>query len=76
MNFIVVKLHDVSQPVGDVSAVLDFVEFRHIGRYQTHIDTFQIEQVDNILHRTLAEDRQHPQLVLLVEHARHIGGEY
>jgi hypothetical protein len=53
--------------------MLDSVFTKRVGRYKAHVDILQPDDVDEILGRALAEHRQHPEFVAIVQHGGHVG---
>src|SRR6202035_3852699 len=52
VDFVVVKLRDVSQLRGDIrNLVLKTIKFRHVADYHPHVDGLEIENVDNLADR-------------------------
>ena len=76
VDLLVVELGDVADALGDVGVqVLLAAEAQHVRLDDANVDAAQIEQVDDVLHRSLADDRQDAQLGGLVENGSEIAGD-
>ena len=71
VNFIVIKFHDVSKFVVNIRVVLKLEKLGNVGCDKTHIDTFEVEHVDDE-NRPLANDGQHAKSIRFDEDAGHI----
>ncbi len=76
MNFFIIKLGNERYTVADVWVAAGFANvLKNIGLHDADIDAPQIENVGDILHRTLADDGKNAEFVAAVENRRHIGGD-
>ena len=74
-------VHSVMEQLGDImhapvdvrNVVLGLHELKRVGGDESHVDILEPQDVDEILERALAEDRQHPKLLAVVEHVGHVG---
>ena len=74
VDVVVEQTGDVPDALGDVgNVVFGLGKLQRVGCDEAHVDVLQAEDVDEILDRALAEDRQHPELVAIVEHRGHVG---
>src|SRR5215207_3586777 len=74
VDVVVKQTGDVPDALGNVrNVVFGLRKFQRVGRDEAHVDVLQAQDVDEVLDRALAEDRQHPELVAVVEHRGHVG---
>jgi hypothetical protein len=75
VELVVVELRDVAQPRCNVRhLVLEPVEFRHVAGDQPHVDGLEIEDIDGIAHRSLAEDRNDAKIAI-IKHPHDVGAK-
>ena len=77
VHLLVVEFGDVGKPVVDVgSEFTRLLQIGHdVGLRDAQVDASQVQHVHHVLIAALADDRQHAQIVAVVEHGRHVEGE-
>jgi len=77
LDVVVEQLGDVAHAVRDVgNVVFRLHELQRVGDDEPHVDILEQHDVDEVLDRAFAEDRQHPQIFAVVEHVGHVGAHH
>ena len=76
VHFFVVELGDEGELLLDVVGVALLLEvIERIRSHDAEVDALEEQDIGDALHRTAADDRQHPQIVAVVERGGEIGAE-
>ena len=76
MHLLIVEFGDVlDQAVDTRQQLLPLRIGQHVGLDDADIDAAQHQDIGDVLQRALADDRQHPQRVAIVQHCGQVGGD-